>query len=84
MSPEVFERGHHVNSISYTMLANSLINTSNFDIEENLEKAYILANAAFHDNYVSGLFIQLVHNKSNKLIDSDQMLKREWNKVKVY
>jgi len=53
------------------MLANSLINTSNFDIEENLEKAYILANAAFDDDYVSGLFIQLVHNKSDKLIDPD-------------
>ena len=83
LTPEMFERGAHINSRSYTMFANSLLGFSSFDTEETLEKACILAKAAFNDDWVSGMFVQFVHNKLDKLIDPEQMLKGDWDKVKV-
>ncbi len=83
MTPEIFSRDKRINARSYTMFANALSGITNFEIQDNLEMACLIAKGCFNDDYVSGLFVQFVNNKLDRLIEPEEILKGDWTKVKA-
>ena len=81
LTPEIFTRGARINARSYTMFANAISGLKQFDTEDALATVCLIAKGCFDDEYVAGLFVQFVHNKLDKLIDPEKMLKGEWKDV---
>ena len=81
LTPEIFTRSARINARSYTMFANAISGLKQFDTEDALAKVCLIAKGCFDDEYVAGLFVQFVHNKLDKLIDPEKMLKGEWKDV---
>lgn len=82
LTPEIFTRGAHINSRSYTMFANAISGLPNFNSNESLEFICMIAKACFGDDWISGMFIQFINNKLDQLISPEDMLKKEWKLVK--
>lgn len=83
MTPEIFERSHVINARSYTMFANAISGISNYSDPKSLALISTIAKGCFgNDDVVSGLFVQFVHNKLDRLITPEDILKGEWEKVK--
>ena len=82
LTPEIFERGAHINARSYTMFANAISGFENLDSQDTLEKICLISKGCFGDDWVSGMFIQFVHNKLDKLINPEDILKNDWKAVK--
>lgn len=82
LTPEMFERSKAINARSYTMFANACSGIKDLDTDESLEKVCLISKGCFNDDWVSGMFIQFVHNKLDKLIDAKEMLQDDWTKVK--
>ena len=81
--PEMFTRKNNtVNARSYTMFANAISSLPNFDSDKSLEMICMIAKGCFGDDWVSGQFVQFIHNKLDKLIDPKDMLNGEWKTVK--
>ncbi len=80
--PEIFSRAAHINPRSYTMFANAISSLPNFDSDKSLEMVCMIAKGCFGDDWVSGQFVQFIHNKLDKLIDPKDMLNGEWKTVK--
>lgn len=83
MTPEIFSRDKRINARSYTMFANALSGITNFEIQDNLEMVCLIAKGCFSDDYVSELFVQFVNNKLDQLIEPEEILKGDWDKVKA-
>lgn len=81
LSPEIFNRNAIINARSYTMFANAISGFENYDDIATLEKISAIAKGCFNDEYVSDLFIQFVHNKLDKLISPEEMIKGTWETV---
>ena len=80
---EMFTRKNNtVNARSYTMFANAISSLPNFDSDKSLEMVCMIAKGCFGDDWVSGQFVQFIHNKLDKLIDPKDMLNGEWKTVK--
>lgn len=82
LTPEMFSRKKSINARSYTMFANAISGLKSFDSDEALETVSMIAKGCFDDDWVSGMFIQFVHNKLDKLINPDEMLNGDWDSVK--
>ena len=82
LTPEIFERGAHINARSYTMFANAISGFENLDTQDTLEKICLISKGCFGDDWISGMFIQFVHNKLDKLINPEDILKNDWKVVK--
>ena len=81
--PEMFTRKNNtVNARSYTMFVNAISSLPNFDSDKSLEMVSMIAKGCFGDDWVSGQFVQFIHNKLDKLIDPKDMLNGEWKTVK--
>lgn len=81
LTPEMFERKANINARSYTMFANAIGGFTSFDTDEALERVSLIAQGCFNDKWVSGMFAQFVHNKLDKLISPEDMLKGDWKSV---
>jgi hypothetical protein len=75
-------KNNTVNARSYTMFANAISSLPNFDSDKSLEMIAMIAKGCFGDDWVSGQFVQFIHNKLDKLIDPKDMLNGEWKTVK--
>lgn len=82
LTPEIFERGKHINARSYTLFANACRGIKNPDSDTGLEKICTIAKACFHDDYIAGIFVQFIHNHLDKLIGAEEIVNGEWKVVK--
>ena len=83
LCPEIFDRNDHINSRSFTLFINSCRGIKQLDSEQGLERVCMLSKACFHDDYVSGLFVQFVHNHLDKLINAEEVVNGDWKVVKA-
>lgn len=83
LTPEIFERGKHINARSYTLFANACRGVKTPDSTEGLEKICTIAKACFQDDYVSGIFVQFIHNHLDKLIGAEEVINGDWKVVKA-
>jgi len=79
-SPEIFERSHVINSRSYTLFANALSSISDLSSIDAMELAHLLAMGSFGENgeYVSGLYVQFINNKLDKLPSPKEILEGDY------
>lgn len=82
LSPEIFDRSEHINARTYTMFANALTGIKDLSTPESLAFVSNIAEGCFNDDVVSGMFATFVHNKLDKLISSEEILKGSWEEVK--
>lgn len=82
LTPEIFTRSANINARSYTMFANAISGLPDYNSTESLEFVCMIAKACFGDDWVSGMFIQFINNKLDKLISPEDMLKKDWKLVK--
>jgi hypothetical protein len=83
LCPEIFDRGKHINARSFTLFANACKGIKQPDSEQGLEKICTISKGCFGDDYVSGLFVQFVHNHLDKLINAEEVVNGEWKVVKA-
>lgn len=83
LTPEIFERGKHINARSYTLFTNACRSIKQLDSEESLEKICLLSKGCFGDDYVAGIFVQFVHNHLDKLIGAEEVVNGDWKVVKA-
>lgn len=82
LSPEIFDRSEHINARTYTMFANALTGIKDLSTPESLAFVSNIAEGCFNDDVVPGMFATFVHNKLDKLISSEEILKGSWEEVK--
>lgn len=83
LTPEIFERGKHINARSYTLFANACNGIKQLDSDASLEKICIISKGCFQDDYVSGIFVQFIHNHLDKLIAAQEVIDGDWKVVKA-
>lgn len=73
-----------INPRSYTTFTNIISGIENWDKPENLALILNISKGCFHDpnNVVGSLFTSFIANKLDKLVSPEDMLLKEWKKVR--
>lgn len=83
LTPEMFDRKATINARTFTMFANACKGLSNLSSIDNLERVCLISKGCFHDDWVSGMFTQFINNNLDKLMEPEDILKKDWDTVKV-
>lgn len=82
LNQDIFDQSERINARTYTMFANAISGFKNFNDSNVLYNVDLIAKGCFgNDTTIGDLFVAFVHNKLDKLISPEDILKSEWENV---
>lgn len=82
LNQDIFDQSERINARTYTMFANAISGFKDFNDPNVLYNVDLIAKGCFgNDTTIGDLFVAFVHNKLDKLISPEDILKSEWENV---